>query len=108
MRRNLVDSVLTGSWLTSAEAGQQIRQFEQIADAKRRASTGEFHERIGRCKSRPLQGNGRKTTAVVVEIGSLFAPVLPKRDQPQLTSQQRMKRMCHPKSLSRTVAIGCS
>jgi hypothetical protein len=43
-----------------------------------------------------------------VEIGSLFTPVLPKRDQPQLTSQQRMKRMCHPKSLSRTVAIGCS
>ncbi len=90
------------------DSGDEVRQLEQVLNAKRRTSCRDRHEGVGGENAGPLRRQGDQPTAVVVEVHAVLAPVVPIGHQRELTPAEWMERVGDLEGLARTVQIGCS
>jgi len=90
------------------EPRRQAPKLNEINEAKTRPSSRDYHERI---RGRQIRPGGRKAHRApfsVVEINPVLTPRLAILQNLELLTTKWVKGMCHPKTLPRSVAIGCN
>jgi hypothetical protein len=92
---------------SAPDPGDELRQLEQVLDAKWGAPCRDRHEGIRRGNTGPLRWQGDQPTGVVVEVNAVLAPVVAVRHQGELTPPERVEGMGDLEGLARTVEIGC-
>jgi len=86
----------------------QFRYLEQVLEAKSTSATGHCHEWIFRHYRCPARWNRAQTTFGIVEIDSIFAPVIAIGDQLKFLPSQRMVWMDYLKVSAGMFIMRCS
>lgn len=86
----------------------QIGQFEQASCVQRRASRGQFHERISLHKICPDGWNLAQMAAVIMEIQITFGENKTVLYESKVSAVQRMKRVCDSNLAAFFSRIGCN
>jgi hypothetical protein len=85
-----------------ANSSDELRQFEQVMDAKERAAGSDRDVGISRENAGPLSGQRDQPTSVVVKVHAVFAPTAAIRHQHELTPAERVEGMGDPEGLALT------
>jgi hypothetical protein len=86
----------------------QFRQLQQILILEQTPSRGHRHKRISGDCGRPARRNGGQATAIVVEVNSIFTPIVAIGDQLESLTFQRMVWVVDLESCFVAVAMRCS
>jgi hypothetical protein len=86
----------------------QLDQLDQVLVTKETSTTGHCHKWIFRHYRCPARWNRAQTTLGIVEIDSIFAPVVAVGDQLKLLASQRMMRVDNVKASVDMVGMLCS
>jgi hypothetical protein len=84
----------------------QLRQFEQLLEAKRGPAGGDRDEGFDGENAGPLSAYRGQPTRVVVEEHAEPAPIPAVRHQRELTPAERVEGMSDAKGLAVTIQIG--
>jgi len=86
----------------------QVSEREQIYYTERGSAGGNDHKRILCDNVGPTGRNLPQLACVVVEIDTMASPAVAVRDEPVLSSEQRMVRMRDSEGLTCSSGISCS
>src|SRR5207302_4890512 len=86
----------------------EVRQLQQILIAEHTPSSGHRHKRIGGDRRRPARWNRAQAAVSVVEVNSIFAPVVAIGHQLESLAFQRMVWVDDFESYIVVVAMRCS
>lgn len=91
-----------------AERFEKPDELKQVSDTEQRAVAAHNYEGIGRSQVCKAYGNRGFRTRIVVVVYPLISPVVAKVPDLELTTEQRVKGMDHPKASGTNRLIGCS
>ena len=80
-------------------------QFQEIVNAQRGPPVGHDIERIFCYEVGPVRRQGAQLAGPVMEPGPVLTPVLATLDQFELSTEERMVRVRHPKRSALTVTM---
>jgi hypothetical protein len=94
--------------VSSSKLLHQIKQLEQVLEAKEASASGHCHEWIFRHHRGPTRRNGVQLPCGIVEVDPVLAPVVAVRDQLELPASQGMVRMGYLEVGIGKVTMRCS
>ena len=90
------------------ERFDKLDELKQVSDAEQRPVAADNYEGIGRAQVCKADGNRGLRARIVVVVYPLISPVVAEIPDIELTTEQRVEGMDHPKPSGTRRPIGCS